>query len=105
MRYRNFISEVVLLLSKNEKEKAREILHTNSSDSEFQSSDEYAFASKLLMLFDMQDREGLQQVQKGSNSWMLLHSSVVKVGKRLSISDCDPGGPKGVDREDVEEIE
>jgi len=100
IRYRNCVSEVVLLLSKKEREKAREVLHKNSGDSEFLQSDEYAFASKLLMLFDAVDVEGLKKLQSGSNYWLLIHSSVVKIGKQMNMDNIQPAAGKGVTGKD-----
>jgi len=102
LRYRNYTSEVILLLSRKEKEKAREVLHKKSGDSDFLQSDSYAFASKLLMLFDAVDVEGLKALQSGGNYWLLIHSSVVKIGKKMNMDNMEPGSGKGVTGNDDE---
>lgn len=62
LKWRNIISEVVLLLHMKLTDEAKQVLHSNKTQ-EFQSSNEYDFGSKLVDTFDRSDQARLEALK------------------------------------------
>jgi len=86
--HRNLLSETVLLLSKSKRDKARQILSDAKNGEAFFTSHQYAFARKLLKIFDTLNQEELDGLRKGQETlWLLLggHNTVARIGKKMEF--------------------
>jgi len=87
MKWRNLLSEIVLLLKLKKRSEAREVLKT--ADDGFLESKEYAFGCKLVNAFENLDIEELKILMGKDNNWIMMHSAVARVGKKLSFNGLD----------------